>query len=111
MAKLISEQLEYPIYIKGDDVLNMIVNSGINLEHVLLTERNLVSLVRNFAQSGYKNYIIDFVYEEQYCLKRFVTELKSAFVMFSSLDCFVIYRRILEEIVNVVLKIFVAKKE
>lgn len=76
VAKLISEQLEYPIYIKGDDVLNMIVNSGINLEHVLLTERNLVSLVRNFAQSGYKNYIIDFVYEEQYCLKRFVTELK-----------------------------------
>ncbi len=76
VAKLISEQLDHPIYIKGDDVLNMIVNSEIILEHVLLTERNLVRLVKNFTQGGYKNYIIDFVYEEQYCLDRFVTELK-----------------------------------
>lgn len=76
VAKLISEQLEHPIYIKGDDVLNMVVNSEIILENILLTERNVVSLVKNFAQSGYKNYVIDFVYEEQYCLKRFVTELK-----------------------------------
>lgn len=76
VAQLMAEQLDNTIYIKGDDVFNMIVNSEIIPEHIMLTERNMLSLIRSFVENGYKNYIIDFVYEEQYCLYRFVTELK-----------------------------------
>lgn len=77
VSNLLTKYMDHPIYIKGDDVLNMIVNAEIIDEHINLTEINVVNLVKNFTASGYKNIIYDFVYEEKACLDAFVAKLKS----------------------------------
>ena len=46
VSNLLTKHMDNPIYIKGDDVLNMIVNAEIITKHIDLTELNIVNLVK-----------------------------------------------------------------
>lgn len=76
VSKYLSKKLKDCIYIKGDDVRSMIVDSQIVLKQIMLADKNILSLVENFARAGYKNIIIDNVYEQHTHLLRVVEELQ-----------------------------------
>lgn len=76
VSQCLSKKLDDCVYIRGDDVHNMIVDSQVILEHITITDQNISSLVKNFVSNGYKNIIIDNVYEEPSHLHAVVNELK-----------------------------------
>lgn len=62
--------LESCVHISGDAVHCFIVNSEIIPEHVAVTDKNIESLVKNYKEAGFKNIIIDNVYENAAHLTR-----------------------------------------
>ena len=75
-SEILSGMLDRCVYINCDEVHNMVIGAPIDSLHIGLTDKNISSLVRNFAESGYDNIIIDNVYETESHLKRVLDDLK-----------------------------------
>lgn len=76
VTKKLEEKFEACAHIKADDVHCFIVNSKIIPEHIQMTDINIESLVKNFKSNGFKNIIIDNVYETTEHINCVVSNLK-----------------------------------
>lgn len=65
LSKQLAKHLDNCILINGDEIHNFIMNNEVTDEQLELTNNNITSLVVNFLCVGYKNIIIDFVYENE----------------------------------------------
>lgn len=76
VTKELEEKFDACVHIKADYVHCFIVNSQIIPEHIRMTDINIESLVKNFKMNGFKNIIIDNVYETTEHMNSVINNLK-----------------------------------
>lgn len=86
ISKVIAQKLLNSVYINGDEILNSIVQNTTTQDELDITLKNILSLIKNFGMSGYKNFVIDFVFEKKEDIQSFET---TAYLL--NIKCYSIY--------------------
>ncbi|WP_106767819.1 AAA family ATPase [Paenibacillus faecalis] len=60
---LLSKKIKSCVCIHSDSVHNFMVNANISLDFLKITDENISLLIKNFERHGFKNIIVDAVYE------------------------------------------------
>ena len=64
IAKELVQRIDECIYIDGDAILNFITHNNTSRVELKITLFNILLLIGSFKNSGYQNFVVDFVFEK-----------------------------------------------